>query len=148
MEKKQQTKHIEIPAKQGKSQVGYKKPPKEHQFKPGQSGNPSGPPKRRTQLWVYFTEYMAMTDTELAGLNRCELSQAQQTALRLVENAKAGKHSGSERLAYHIFDREEGKAKQKVKIEGEVPGRREISAEELREMMQEKPVDCEDVIAR
>lgn len=27
--------------------VGYKHPPKEHQFKPGQSGNPKGRPKKK-----------------------------------------------------------------------------------------------------
>lgn len=26
-------------------EVGYKRPPREHQFKPGQSGNPKGRPK-------------------------------------------------------------------------------------------------------
>jgi|ERR1043166_311268 hypothetical protein len=29
--------------------VGYKKPPKSHQFKPGQSGNPSGGPKGKKE---------------------------------------------------------------------------------------------------
>ena len=29
----------------GGSKVGYGKPPREHQFKPGQSGNPRGRPK-------------------------------------------------------------------------------------------------------
>lgn len=27
-------------------EVGYKRPPREHQFKPGQSGNPKGRPKK------------------------------------------------------------------------------------------------------
>ena len=36
----------ELPAESGKSdQVGYCRPPKHSQFKPGQSGNPSGRPK-------------------------------------------------------------------------------------------------------
>ena len=30
--------------------VGYKKPPKNTQFKPGQSGNPKGRPKKPTNI--------------------------------------------------------------------------------------------------
>ena len=60
---------------------------------------------------------MALTDAELEKLDRDKLTQAQQTALRLVENAKAGKYSGSERLARHVFDREEGRAVKRLVIE-------------------------------
>jgi hypothetical protein len=66
MTKKADTKKVTI--KQGKSEVGYKNLPKEAQFKPGQSGNPAGPPKRRTQLWTYFCRYMA-----LDGCGACEV---------------------------------------------------------------------------
>jgi hypothetical protein len=113
------TKNKKIPAKQGKSKVGYKCPPDEHKFKPGESGNPAGPPIRRTQLWIYFCKYMTLTNGELERLDTSKLTQAQQTALRLVENAKAGKYSGSERLARHVFDREEGRAVEHLVIENE-----------------------------
>lgn len=104
---------------QGDYQVGDKHPPKDYQFKPGQSGNPSGCPNRRTNLWVWFCKYMNFSDAELAKLERAKLTQAQQTALKLVENAKKGKYSGSERLARHVFDREEGKAVEHLVIENE-----------------------------
>jgi len=55
-------KDTNTPVKQ--REVGPGRPPKEHQFKPGQSGNPEGPPKHRTHLWSYFCRYMAMTDAQ------------------------------------------------------------------------------------
>jgi len=119
MIKKKAAKKRKIPAAQRKSKVGYKKPPEEHQFKPGESGNPKGASVRRTNLWVWFCKYMTLDDTALAKLDRSKLTQAQQTALRLVENMKDGKYSGSERLARHVFDREEGKAVEHLVIENE-----------------------------
>jgi hypothetical protein len=62
---------------------------------------------------------MAMTDKELGKLKREKLTQAQQTALKLVENAKAGKYSGSERLARYAIDRDEGKAVEHLIVENE-----------------------------
>ena len=117
--KKKSAKGRKLPVKQREYKVGNKKPPKEHQFKPGESGNPAGPPVRRTQLWVWFCKFMALTDAELAKLDRKKLTQAQQTALKLVQNMKKGKGSGSERLARHVFDREEGKAVEHLVIENE-----------------------------
>ena len=135
-------------SKQDKSEVGYKKPPKEYQFKPGQSGNPKGSPVHRINLWPTFCKFMAMTDKEFEKLDRSKLTQAQQTAVKLVEDAKSGKCSGSERLARHVFDREEGKALQpQVLTVEEVPGTRELSDEELARLVKEPEIDCDDAIA-
>jgi len=119
MAKRKQTKGTKIAVPQRKSSVGYKSPPEEHKFQTGQSGNPNGSPKRRTNLWVWFCKYMALTDAELTKLELKEMTQAQQAALKLVENAKNGKNSGSENLARHVFDREEGKATEYLVIENE-----------------------------
>jgi len=108
-----------LAVQQGDYQVGNKKPPKEHQFKPGQSGNPKGAPIHRINLWPLFCKFMALTDAELEKLDRSKLTQAQHTALKIVENAKDGKYSGSERLARHVFDREEGKPTEHLVIENE-----------------------------
>ena len=137
MKKKEQTagiKNKKLAVQQGEYKIGNKKPPKEHQFQPGQSGNPKGSPVRRTNLWVWFCKFMTLTDTELVKLDREKLTQAQQTALRLVENAKAGKYSGSERLARHVFDREEGKAIEHLVIENENTLSDE-ECEEIRELL-------------
>ena len=62
---------------------------------------------------------MNMTDVELAKLHLSKMTQAQRAALKLVENMKKGKYSGSESLARHVFDREEGKAVEHLVIEKE-----------------------------
>jgi hypothetical protein len=114
--------------------VGYKNPPKEHQFPSGQSGNPSGPPKSKVQLWRYFCNFMAMTDAQLKKLDRKKLTQAQQAALKLVEDMKNGKYTGSQRFAIQVFDREEGRPVEHVVIEpGDVLTDEEC--EEIREQL-------------
>ena len=97
----------------------YGSPPKEHRFKPGQSGNPKGPPKHRTNLWVWFCKYSNMTDTELEKLDRSKLTQAQKTALRLVEQGTSGDKPHWERMARYVVDREEGKAAEHLIIDRE-----------------------------
>ena len=88
--RKKSSRGKKLPVKQRDYEVGDKKPPKKHQFKPGESGNPNGPPVRRTNLWVWLCKYTALDDRRLAKLNRTNLMQAQQAALRLVENMKDG----------------------------------------------------------
>ena len=119
------------PAKQGKGiGRGGTTPPEEHQFKPGQSGNPAGPPKRRTQLWVYINQFMEMTDAQLAKVDRETLTQAQKVALKLVENAAQGKGCESERLARYCVDRDEGKASEHLVIDKD----NDLSDEECEEI--------------
>lgn len=101
-------------------------------FKPGVSGNPAGPPKGRVQLWRYFGKFMGMTEAKLEKLDREKMTLAELTALKLVENMKDGKSSGSERLARHVFDREEGKPIEHFVIENE----NVLSDEECEEIRQ------------
>lgn len=112
-------KKANVPEKQrqDKYKVGPGCPPKEHQFRPGESGNPKGPPKHRTHLWTHFCQFMDMTDAELAKLDLQRLTAAQQTALTLVQNAKSGEGCGAERMARYVVDREEGKAAEHLIID-------------------------------
>lgn len=115
--------------------VGPGCPPKEHQFKPGKSGNPDGPPKHRTNLWVWFTKYMNMTDARIDRLNREKLTQAQQAALTLVEKVKAGEKIGSTTMARYIVDREEGKAAEHLVLDNGTD-LSEDECDELRKLIQ------------
>jgi hypothetical protein len=100
-----------VPARQGDDySVGPGCPPKEHEFKPGQSGNPAGSPKPRTNLYKHFSKYAAMTDAELAELDLESLTQSEKAALKLVRDMAAGRHTGAEGLARYIVDREERKS--------------------------------------
>jgi hypothetical protein len=117
--------------------VGPGCPPKEHQFKPGQSGNPNGPPKARTHLWTYFTQYMAMTADERERIDRTKLTAAQETALKMVERAIKGKGCGFERLARYIVDREEGKAAEHLILDNGAD-LSDDECEELRKLIQGK----------
>jgi len=99
-----------VPAQQGDDyRVGPGCPPKEHQFKPGQSGNPAGSPRPRTNLYKHISKYSGMTDAELAQLDLESLTQSEKAALRMVQDMAAGKHTGAEGLAKYIIDRDEGK---------------------------------------
>ncbi len=101
--------------------------------------NPEGPPKHRTNLWVWFTTYMNMTADERARMDRTKLTAAQETALKMVEKAIQGQGGGFERLARYIVDREEGKAAEHL-IEGGTDLSDE-ECEELRKLIQEEHTD-------
>lgn len=106
----------EITTKQGKSEVGYKKPPKEHQFKPGQSGNPKGPPKATVQYTRYQCEYLNMTLSEIKQIDRSKLTLAQTGALRGA--LKIG--DGDLPRTKEMLERTEGKVAQAVELSGGV----------------------------
>jgi len=69
--------------------VGYKKPPKEHQFRPGQSGNPQGRPKGRnfkSDLREELAETIAFRD----GERDVTISKQRALIKRLVAEAIRG----------------------------------------------------------
>ncbi len=69
--------------------VGYKKPPKEHQFRPGQSGNPQGRSKGRnfkSDLREELAETIAFRD----GAREVMISKQRALIKRLVAEAIGG----------------------------------------------------------
>jgi hypothetical protein len=70
--------------------VGYKKPPKDHQFRPGQSGNPNGRPKGTRNFKSDLRDELS----EMISFRECghEVSISKQRALikRLVASAIEG----------------------------------------------------------
>lgn len=102
-------------------EVGYKRPPKEHQWQPGQSGNPDGRPRDRTNLWQYFTKYLAMTPTQLSKASRSKsLTLAEIIAIRFVRQIrdKIAKCKPGDLPAFirYLIDRDEGKATERVEV--------------------------------
>ena len=49
--------------------VGYGRPPKEHQFKPGQSGNPKGRPKRQSATTLHGAIAEGLQETVTVRIN-------------------------------------------------------------------------------
>ena len=90
-------------------------------FKPGQSGNPKGAPRARTNFHRYLCEFMEMTAAELKGLKTKDMVLAKHAALKHVKAMVDG--TGDFPRAKDIMDRdertgdrEEGVADQTVKV--------------------------------
>lgn len=81
---------------------GYGDPPKESQFKPGQSGNPKGQPRKTPEIEELLAEVLGEDGSE-----------AKLIIQALIKKAK----KGDVRAAEVVFDRAFGKAKQFIKTD-------------------------------
>ena len=79
----------------GADRVGYCCPPKKHQFKPGQSGNPRGRPKGAKNEATILRQIFNKRLTVREGSNSRKVSVLEAILLRAVEDALKGDHKAA-----------------------------------------------------
>ena len=75
--------------------VGYKRPPREHQFRPGQSGNPSGRPKGARNFKMELREELSELVTVRDGDREIQVSKQR----ALIKSLVAAAIEGNQRAA-------------------------------------------------
>jgi Family of unknown function (DUF5681) len=79
--------------------VGYKRPPREHQFRPGQSGNPSGRPKGARNFKSELREELSELVTVRDGDREIEVSKQR----ALIKSMVAAAIDGNQRAAASVL---------------------------------------------
>jgi hypothetical protein len=79
--------------------VGYKRPPREHQFRPGQSGNPSGRPKGARNFKTELREELSELVTVRDGDRQIEVSKQR----ALIKSLVAAAIEGNQRAAASVL---------------------------------------------
>ena len=101
--------------KQGNNEIGKGKPPAEHQFKQGQSGNPNGRPKGKRNFRTIFDESVKMAKEEAKKKGQ-DLGDVE---VRLVKRAVIEALKGNYKHFSYLMDRLHGKAKQSIEHSSE-----------------------------
>jgi hypothetical protein len=70
--------------------VGYKRPPKDHQFRPGQSGNPNGRPKGARNFKSDLRDELSEMTSFCEGGHEVSISKQRALIKRLVASAIDG----------------------------------------------------------
>ena len=79
--------------------VGYKHPPRAHQFRPGQSGNPSGRPKGARNFRSELREELSEVVTVRDGDREIEVSKQR----ALIKSVVAAAIDGNQRAAASVL---------------------------------------------
>ena len=84
-------------------EVGYKRPPREHQFKPGHSGNPKGRPKKNKT----FKEEISNELDELIYIQengqKKQITKRKALAKKIINEALSGKTSATKIISPLLF---------------------------------------------
>ena len=75
---------------EGSYQVGYKKPPSQHRFPKGRSGNPDGRPKKPKTINTFLDKALKETVVVNENGRRKVISKFEAFAKQLVNKATAG----------------------------------------------------------
>ncbi len=113
--------------------TGKGEPPEEHQFKPGESGNPKGRPKGSLNLKTILKKLLAEQDVDGQWANPI--------AKKLLQKAF---NDDDYRAIVEIIDRIEGKAKEHRQNTGEIiVGLGNLTEKELYEFIRKNTSDDE-----
>lgn len=114
-----------IPAEQRKgpisAEVGYGRPPAEHQFRPGESGNPAGTPPARSNLWRHICRWLERPEAEIRRALKDKALPANQRiaakqALQLLSKGFVGVALPA---TLRMWDRDEGRPVAHVVLESQ-----------------------------
>ncbi len=113
--------------KQAKSayEVGYRKPPKRHQFQPGKSGNPRGRPKGSKSLSTLVDEALSRKIKVKIGGRTLNITQREALVLQYVDKAMRGDHK-----AFAVLMKLDPKAREADR-DGQSSAQAELSPEEI-----------------
>ena len=103
-------------------EVGFKKPPKQTQFKPGQSGNPAGRPKGTKNFKTDLEEELQTKIVIREGGKTLQVSKQRALLMSLIANAIKGDVRAANTLTglvLKVLDQEE-----------ELPGDRRLAPED------------------
>ncbi|MDG1287767.1 MAG: DUF5681 domain-containing protein [Rickettsiales bacterium] len=105
----------------GDYDVGYQKPPKHSQFKPGQSGNYQGRPKGKKNASTFLKEALAETVTINENGTKRTISKLEATFKQLVNMAAKGDLRAIQRLLLLVMDMEAKDMEQGTSKRGIIP---------------------------
>lgn len=88
----------------GDDPVGYARPPKEHQFRKGQSGNPKGRPKKAKSLQNLMDRELNQVVTVKEGGRELRLTKREAIVKRHVNSAMTGNTRAIEHLLRYCSD--------------------------------------------